>query len=61
MDNNSQSDSNSDQVGLFDVSKTLVSQVVVKPPLPEVEEWSEQESLDKEKEVAWDYIYQDIH
>lgn len=46
----------SDQVGLFDMSKSAESDVVIKPPLPEAAEWSEQESLDHEKEVLGLYI-----
>ena len=51
-----QNDASSDQVGLFDMSKSSESVVVVKPPLSEVEEWSEQESLDQEKEVLGLYL-----
>lgn len=51
-----QDDAASDQVGLFDMSKSAESDVVIKPPLPEAAEWSEQESLDHEKEVLGLYI-----
>lgn len=51
-----QDDAVSDQVGLFDMSKSAESDVVIKPPLPEAAEWSEQESLDHEKEVLGLYI-----
>ncbi|MEK0338082.1 MAG: hypothetical protein QQN41_11675, partial [Nitrosopumilus sp.] len=51
-----QDDASSEQVGLFDMSKSAENDVVVKPPLPIVEEWSEQESLDHEKEVLGLYL-----
>ncbi len=51
-----QTDKNSDQVGLFDVSESITNQVVVKPPLPDVQNWSEQESLDLEKEMLGLYL-----
>jgi len=51
-----QSDKHSDQVGLFEASEAIVNQVVVKPPLPDVDEWSEQESLDMEKELLGLYL-----
>jgi DNA polymerase-3 subunit alpha len=51
-----QDDAASDQVGLFDMSNANVSEVVVKPPITETEEWEEQESLDFEKEVLGLYL-----
>ncbi|MCK4903945.1 MAG: DNA polymerase III subunit alpha, partial [Candidatus Marinimicrobia bacterium] len=51
-----QNDASSDQVGLFDMSKSSESAVVVKPLLPEAEEWSEKEFLDQEKEVLGLYL-----
>ncbi|MBU0528248.1 DNA polymerase III subunit alpha [bacterium] len=51
-----QDDASSNQVGLFASSISLESEVVVKPPLSEAEEWSEQESLDQEKEVLGLYL-----
>ena len=51
-----QNDALSNQVGMFDMSTSANSEVVVKPPLSEVEEWSEQESLDMEKEVLGLYL-----
>lgn len=51
-----QNDKYSDQVGLFEVSESLTSQVVVKPPLPNIEDWPEQESLDMEKELLGLYL-----
>jgi DNA polymerase-3 subunit alpha len=51
-----QDDASSNQVGLFASSSSSESGVVVKPPLSEAIEWSEQESLDYEKEVLGLYI-----
>jgi len=51
-----QYDALSDQVGLFDLSNTAESDVVIKPPLSETKEWEEQESLDFEKEVLGLYL-----
>lgn len=51
-----QDDASSDQVGLFNMSNSEESEVVIKPPLSDVEEWSEQESLDQEKEVLGLYL-----
>ncbi len=51
-----QNDALSDQVGLFNMSNSAESEVVVKPVLPDIEEWSEQESLDLEKEVLGLYL-----
>jgi len=51
-----QADKHSDQVGLFDISKNIINQVIVKPQLPEVEEWTDQESLDMEKELLGLYL-----
>ncbi len=51
-----QNDAASNQVGLFDASQSTKNEVVIKPPLVEVEEWSEQESLDQEKEVLGLYL-----
>jgi DNA polymerase-3 subunit alpha len=51
-----QNDALSDQVGLFDMSNSAESNVVVKLSPPEVEEWSGQESLDHEKEVLGLYL-----
>jgi DNA polymerase III subunit alpha len=51
-----QNDALSNQVGMFDMSTAANSEVVVKPPMTEVEEWNEQESLDMEKEVLGLYL-----
>jgi len=51
-----QNDKHSDQVGLFDVSESIKNQVVVKPPLPDVNDWSEQDSLDMEKNLLGLYL-----
>jgi len=51
-----QDDAASDQVGLFDMSNSAVSEVVVKPSMADAEEWNEQESLDQEKEVLGLYL-----
>ncbi len=51
-----QNDALSNQVGMFDMSTASNSEVVVKPPMSEVEDWSEQESLDLEKEVLGVYL-----
>jgi len=51
-----QNDALSNQVGMFDMSTAANSEVVVKPPMTEVEEWNDQESLDMEKEVLGLYL-----
>ncbi len=51
-----QNDALSNQVGMFDMSIAGNSEVVVKPPMSEVEDWNEQESLDMEKEVLGLYL-----
>ncbi|MEE8341910.1 MAG: DNA polymerase III subunit alpha, partial [Candidatus Neomarinimicrobiota bacterium] len=51
-----QNDALSDQVGLFDMSNSAESKVVVKPTPPDIDDWSEQESLDHEKEVLGLYL-----
>ena len=51
-----QNDASSNQVGMFDMSTAANSEVVVKPPMSDVEDWNEQESLDMEKEVLGLYL-----
>lgn len=51
-----QEDASSNQVGLFAISNSVESEVVVKPSLSEAEEWGEQESLEQEKEVLGLYL-----
>jgi len=54
--NQMQSDASSNQVGLFSASDGTGNTTVIKPVLPEVAKWSEQETLDMEKEVLGTYI-----